>query len=171
MNWTYEILKEHSRKQCDKMVNYVGNDPQRFSQLVDIFLQGPYRITQRAAWPLSNCVEKHPELLRPHWKKILAFMSRPGIHDAVKRNTLRMLQFVRIPKPYQGRTADLCFAFLTNTKEPVAIRVFAMTVLANLAHEVPELKNELIPIIEDQLPYASAGFLSRSRKVLKQLKQ
>lgn len=169
MNWSKEILKEHSRKQCDKIVNYVGNDPERFAQLVEVFLQGPYRITQRAAWPLSNCVEKHPELLRPHWRKILDFVGKPGIHDAVKRNALRMFQFVQVPKVYQGRTADLCFAFLADTKQPVAIRVFAMTVLANIARELPELKNELIPIIEDQLPYASGGFLSRSRKVLKQL--
>lgn len=169
MNWSKEILKEHSKKQCDKIVSYVGNDPERFTQLVEVFLQGPYRITQRAAWPLSNCVEKHPELLRPHWNKILAFVGKPDIHDAVKRNVLRMFQFVQVPKVYQGRTADICFTFLADTKEPVAIRAFAMTVLANIAREVPELKNELIPIIEDQLPYASAGFLSRSRKVLKQL--
>jgi hypothetical protein len=171
MNWTKEILKEHSKRQCDKIVTYVGNNPERFARLVAVFLEGPYRITQRAAWPLSYCVEKHPELLRPHWKKILAFVDKPGVHDAVKRNVLRMFQFVRVPKVYQGLTAELCFKLLANTKEPVAIRVFAMTVLANMAKEVPELKNELIPIIEDHLPYASAGFLSRSRKVLKQLKQ
>jgi hypothetical protein len=139
--------------------------------LVAVFLEGPYRITQRAAWPLSYCVEKHPELLKPHWKKILAFVDKPGIHDAVKRNVLRMFQFVRVPKAHQGRTVDLCFRLLSDSSEPVAIRVFAMTVLANIAREEPELKNELIPIIEDQLPFASAGFQSRSRKVLKQLKQ
>ncbi len=171
MNWTTEILKEHSKRQCDKIVSYVGNDPERFAQLVAVFLQGPYRVTQRAAWPLSYCVEEHPELLQPHWRKILAFVSKPGIHDAVKRNTLRMFQFVRVPKVYQGPTANLCFRLLSDPSEPVAIRVFAMTVLANIAREEPELKNELVPIIEDQLPFASAGFLSRSRKVLKQLKQ
>ncbi|GHN02752.1 hypothetical protein WSM22_42410 [Cytophagales bacterium WSM2-2] len=55
-------------------------------------------------------------------------------------------------------------------KEPVAVRVFSMTVLGNLAVKVPELRNELIPLIEDQMPYVSAGFVSRGRKVLKQLK-
>lgn len=171
MNLNVEILKEHSRKQRDKITAYVGNDPERFAELVAVFLNGPYRITQRAAWPLSLCIEKYPTLLRPHWKKILAFTDRPDVHDAVKRNVLRMFQFVKIPKVYQGRTADLCLRLLTDTHEPVAIRVFAMSVLANLAQEVPELKNELIPIIEDQLPFASAGFQSRGRKVLKQLKQ
>lgn len=171
MNLGEEILKAPGKRQRDKIVSFVGNDRKRFANLIEIFLQGPYRITKRAAWPLSYCVEKHPELLRPHWKKILALVGKPDIHDAVKRNVLRMFQFVSIPPAYQARTADLSFKFLADVKEPVAIRVFAMTVLANLTREVPELKNELIPIIEDQLPYASAGFLARSKKVLKQLKQ
>ena len=34
----------------------------------------------------------------------------------------------------------------------------------------PELKNELIPIIEDQLPYGSPAFISRGRKALKELR-
>jgi len=171
MNLVDEILKEHSKKQKDKIVSYVGNDRKRFAQLVDVFLQGPYRVTQRAAWSLSNCIEKYPDLLKPHFKKILGQLSNDNIHDSVKRNILRTLQFVRVPKAHQGVITNLCFGFLADTKEPIAIRVFAMTVLANIAKEVPELKNELIPLIEDQLPYASAGFLSRGGKVLKQLKK
>jgi hypothetical protein len=170
MNLVEEILKEHSKKQKDKIVSYVGHDHKRFAELVHVFLQGPYRVTQRAAWPLSYCIERYPDLLKPHFRKILAQFGKKEIHDSVKRNTLRMLQFVRVPKAHQGITTDLCLAFLADAKEPVAIRVFAMTVLANMAKEVPELKNELIPLIEDQMPYASAGFISRGGKVLKQLK-
>ena len=170
MNLAERILQEHSKKQKNRIVSYVGHDPKRFSELVDVFLQGPYSITQRAAWPLSFCIEQYPDLLKPHFKKILGKLGEKNIHNSVKRNTLRMLQFVRVPKVYQGITVDLCLPFLADAKEPVAIRVFAMTVMANIAKEVPELKNELIPLIEDHIPYASAGFISRSGKVLKQLR-
>ena len=30
MNLVEEILKDHRKKQKDKIVNYVGNDPKRF---------------------------------------------------------------------------------------------------------------------------------------------
>ncbi len=171
MNLLKEILHEHSRAQMLKIVKYVGSDAKRFVELVQVFLTGPYRATQRAAWPLSNCVELHPELVKPHLKKLITFLAKAGEHDAVKRNILRFLQFVSIPKSLQGKTADLCFQFLENTKEPTAVRVFAMTVLANLAKENPELKNEIIPVIEDQMPYGSAGFVSRGKKVFKELKR
>jgi hypothetical protein len=171
MNLIKLILKEHSKANTNKIVEWVGKDPERFKELIDIFLTGAYRVTQRAAWPLSYCVDQHPGLIKPHLKKVLANLKKPGIHDAVKRNTLRFLQDIKIPKSLQGSAANMCFDYLSNPKEPIAIRVFSMTVLANLAKENPELKNEIIPIIEDQLPFGSAGFRSRGMKVLKALKQ
>jgi hypothetical protein len=165
------ILKEHSKRQCDKVVASIGNSAPRFSELVNLFLEGPYRVTQRAAWPLSCCLEKNPTLIQPHLKKILNYSMKPGVHDAVKRNVVRLLQFIEVPKRLQGLTAAICFQFFNNKKEPIAIRVFSMTVLSNLAKKLPELKNELIPLIEDQMPYGSAGFISRGRKVLKELKK
>ncbi len=169
MNLLETIAKGHSKEQCDKIVRYVGNDPARFAKLIKLFLSGPYRVTQRVAWPLSYCVEEYPGLIYPHLKKIIQNLKKPGINDAVKRNTARLLQFIAIPKSLQGHVTANCFALFQNPKEPVAIRVFTMTVLARIAEDQPELKNELRILIEDQLPYASPGFLARARKILKQL--
>ena len=52
MNLRKEILKEHSKKQCEKNVAWIGNDKKRFNELFYLFLNGEYRITQRSAWPL-----------------------------------------------------------------------------------------------------------------------
>ncbi len=163
------ILQEHSKGQALKIVRFVGIDPKRFKELVQVFLEGPYRITQRAAWPLSLCVQQHPKLILPYLKQILDFLDQPGIHDAVKRNTIRLLQFIDVPKRFHGQVANVCFTFLQDNKEPVAIRVFSMTVLGDISQYNPDLKRELKLIIEDQLPYASPGFVSRAKKVLRKI--
>lgn len=162
------ILKEHSKRQTAKVVNYIGNDPTRFKELVTLFLEGPYRLTQRAAWPLSYCVEAHPDLIKPHLKAILKMLERKDVHDAAKRNIMRLLQYIEIPRKLYTTVINHGFA-LMDPKEPIAVRVFAMTVLANIAMNEPDLKKELRIVIEDQLPYASAGYLARARKVLKGL--
>lgn len=169
MDLKSQILKEHSKANCQRIQKYVGNNKKRFADLVDVFLAGPYRVTQRAAWPISYCVEEYPQLITPHLRKILNFLKKPGIHVAVKRNTIRLLQFIDIPKKFQGQVAEICFQFLLDKKETVAVQAFSMTVLANLSMKIPELKNELLIIIEDRLPYATAGFRARARKTLKQL--
>lgn len=163
------ILQEHSRSQAEKIARYIGSDARRFKRLVDVFLAGPYRVTQRTAWPLSLCVETDPSLVMPYLKKILHHLRKPGIHDAVKRNTIRMLQFIEIPKSYHGEVADICFTFLQDAREPVAIRAFSMSVLAGICKHNPDLKRELKIILEDQLPYAKPAFVSRAKKVLKEI--
>ena len=63
-NLREEILKEHSRAQCSKIAKWVGNDQKRFDELLQLFLNDEYRVTQRAGWPLGYCVEAHPELIK-----------------------------------------------------------------------------------------------------------
>lgn len=170
MNLVATLSKEHSAAMRRRVVKYIGNNPKRFADLVDVFLTGPYRITQRAAWPLSFCVEEHPGLARPHLGKLIRFMDQPGTHDAVRRNILRLMADVDIPPSLQGKAADSSLRFLADTSQPVAVRCFAMSVLGNIASYHPELSNEIIPIIEEQLPYATPGFRSRAKRVLHALK-
>ena len=97
------LLQEQSKNQINKVVDYVGDNPARFKVLIDVFLSGPYRVTQRAARPMSYCVEHNPHLIRPHLRTILNYLKTPGISDAVKRNVIRLLQFVDIPKSLHGK--------------------------------------------------------------------
>lgn len=161
------LAKEHSKVQTLQIVDYVGVNKKRFKQLINIYLAGPYRITQRAAGPLSYCVQNSPRLIGPHLNVLIDFMKKPGTPVAVRRNTMRLLQFIDVPKRLQGKVIDSCFTFLTDRKETVAVKVFSMEVLAKLVKGSPEMKNELKAIIEDQLPYASPAFRSRAKKLLK----
>src|SRR6185312_9479450 len=94
------LRAEHSKKQTDRIVGYIGSDRDRFAGLMKLFFEGEYRITQRAAWPLSYCVRQHPGLITPYYKRLLDNLGRKDIHPAVIRNTLRLLQDVSIPKRF-----------------------------------------------------------------------
>jgi hypothetical protein len=89
--------RAHSKFITDKIVAHIGADQKRFNSLITIFLAGPYRITQRAAWPLSYCVKNHPFLIDRHYPSILKMAVKPDAHVAVKRNIVRLLQFVEVP--------------------------------------------------------------------------
>ena len=66
---------------------------------------------------------------------------------------------------------DVCFRFLISPDEPIAVKVFAMTVAANICKHEPELKNELQLVIAEQMEKASAGFRARAKRIRKELKQ
>jgi hypothetical protein len=161
------IEKEHSKIQCEKIVRYVGGDKDRFGELMQLFLKGEYRVTQRAGWPLAICVENHPELINPYYKQILPLLKKPGVHNAVVRNIVRLLQYVTIPKRYHGEVMNTCFDFVADHNTLPAIKAFSLTILENLSEIYPDINAELKLIIEERWPHETPAFKVRARKILK----
>jgi len=165
------LIDEHSRAQTNKIVKYIGSDKIRFKKLVDIFLRGEYRVTQRAAWPLSNISLEHPQLVQPHFSKLVNKLRETGNHPAINRNILRIFQAVEIPEKYHGILVDLCFKFLMDVKEPLAIRAFAMTVAAKICKNYPELKKELLMVLEEMKKYPQPpAIISRLKSAFREMK-
>lgn len=164
-----EILKEHSKAQCTKIVKWVGSNQQRFDELFSLFINDEYRVVQRAGWPLSYCVIDHPSFISKHWKVLINNLKKPNLHNAVKRNSIRLMQDLDIPEKFHGEVMDICFKFLESPTEALAVKVFSMSVLGNIAMKYPDIRQELKLIIEDQLPHQTAGFKSRAKRVLKMI--
>ncbi|MEZ4886078.1 MAG: hypothetical protein R3E32_15190 [Chitinophagales bacterium] len=164
------LLQKHSKANTMQIVDFIGDDQTRFDELMELLLNGEPLVVQRAAWAVGHCGVTYPRLIHKHFQSMIDKLKQPNIHDAVKRNTVRVWQFVEIPEEFMGSIASICFDYLADVKQAVAIKIFSMTVLLNITQKVPELKNELRLLIEEQMPYGSAGFRSRGRKTLKQLK-
>jgi len=165
-----QILKEHSKANRAAIVKWIGTSQERFDQLFDLFLNDEYRVVQRAAWPLSYTVIAHPRLIQKHFSRLLRNLEKPGIHDSVKRNTVRLLERILIPERFHGQVMNICFNYIASPEEAVAIKAFSLTVLERLSDQYPEIKTELKTIIEDRWDYESAAFRSRAKKILSRLK-
>ncbi len=166
MDLRKQLLQAHSKENCNIVVAWVGHNQQRFDELFSLFMSNESRLVQVSSWPLSYCVEAYSSLIQNHFSSLLKNIKKQNHHDAVKRHTLRMLQFVEIPKKYQGELMDMCFNYIQNIAEKPSIKVFALVVLENLSKIYPEIKDELRLILETQMPHESAGFKSRAKKLL-----
>jgi hypothetical protein len=169
MDLETEILKEHSRRHADRIATWVGNDRKRLSQLMKLLLTGEYIVTQRAAWAVGICSDRHPEMIKPYLRRMVSRMQEPGVHDAVKRNVVRILQTADIPRNLLGTVASVCFEYLSDPYASIAVRACSMTVLARIAQQEPDIARELRLVIEQHLPYGTGAFQSRARQVLRQL--
>lgn len=162
-----QILKEHTKENCECIVEWVGDSQPRFNELFHLFINDEYRVVQRAAWPLSFCVIKYPFLIKNKFSELIANLKKPDIHDAVKRNTVRLLQSIDIPEKHEGAIMDICFSYIEAPNEAVAVKAFSLSVLEKLAKKYPEIIPELKLVIEDQIPHQSAAFKGRAKKMLK----
>ena len=163
-----DILKEYSKAYTVHLAEKIGPNQEAFDELLEAFLHDEWRVTQRAAWIVSHCIDRHPWLIEKHIEAVLLNLKN-DVNIAVKRNTVRILQFVDIPEDQMGLAAEICFDFLNSGKEAIAVKAHAMTILFNITKKFPELRDELQIAIEDQLPFGSEGIRSRGKKILKEL--
>ena len=133
------------------------------------FLDEEYRLAQRAAWSVSWAARKKPGMITPHIKDLISVLHKKNVHDAVIRNSVRVLQEIDIPEDYHGEVMDACFHFIEKPSTPVAIKVFSLTILFNLSKYYAEIKPELKLIIEDCWEHETAAFKSRAKKILSKL--
>ena len=92
------LLEEHSIQQCMRIMDFIGEDEKKFKSLVEIFLANEYRLTQRAAWPIGKLGELRPAWITPFIERFMEMLHKNDVHNAVKRNIMRILQFAVVPE-------------------------------------------------------------------------
>jgi len=152
----------------DRIVSEVGASPELFAELFAFMIREKEPTAWRVSWVLDYCDENNPGLILPHMGELITFLGGRR-SEGLLRSCLRMLSRYRIPEAYQGQIADQCFSWLSREAVPVGLKVHSMQILANMAMEYPELKQELTLLIEDNLELNSAAFRARGTMVLKQM--
>ena len=161
-----EILLSYSKANTVRVAELIDRDEDLFRKLIKIYSDTKnLDLAKRAAWVLGHSVRIHPYLINPHIKKLIKLLSEPSQHDPIKRNGLKALELTSIPEKHYGKIADMCFRFISSGKEAIAIKAYSIGILDKIGDEIPEIRQELKIILQDLMPYESAGFQSRARKV------
>jgi len=171
MNYSKELEQGQSKVLTTAIVIEVANSQKKMDELMQCFINGPIKITQRAAWPMSDIAKKHPNLLLKYYPSLIELLNKDEKPDAINRNILRALQFVTLPEEYEGKVLDITFRLLNSTLEPIAVKAFSMSVIYNLTKKYPDIIPELKASIEALLPNGSMGIKSRGSKILKAIQQ
>jgi hypothetical protein len=108
-------------------------------------------------------------MIKPYIKELVAQLQRKDVHNAVIRNSVRILKDIEIPETLHGEVMNACFGFADNPTTPVAIKTFSLVTLFNLSQHYPEIQQELKLIIEERWDSGTAAFKSRGKKILKAL--
>lgn len=154
----------------DLMIDEVIKSKTHFTSLLKLTLQEKDPLAWRAAWVLDGSDEKKPGLARNHLSKIVKALPKLESKGAL-RSLLRLLTRHDIREEDQGLLIDLCFSYLVSEQYPVAVKAHAMQIIYQHVLIYPDLKHELIAVIEDQAENNSAGFKARGTMLIKQMEK
>ena len=154
----------------DLLIREVIKSDSHFFTLLQLTLHEKDPLAWRACWVLDGSDERKPGLARKHIGTIVKAL--PDLESlGALRSLLRMLSRYEIPEKHQGLLIDLCFSYLVSELYPVAVKVHAMQIIYQHVLIYPELKDELMAVIEDQIANNSVGFKSRGRRLIKQMEK
>lgn len=173
MDLKKEIEAEHSRRQAERIADWVEEDPVRLHLLWEQVREGKPPVPQRGSYAMTVLHDRNKTTWAAFVPEFVLHLEKGGYHDAVYRNLFRTLADLPLPEDEdsQGVLLEVSFDQLNAAETAIAIKVFAMDVLYNLCLAWPDLKNELAAAIKIQLPYGSTGFCNHANKVLKKLEK
>ena len=165
------LLEPLSKMHTLKIVHSIANDKTRFKELVQCMDAADSKLALRASWTFRFCIEAHPQLFQPYWNKLIFWLTDPSKQSGFRRNILRAVYEIAVPKKLHAVLLNECFQLVQNTQEPAAVRVWSLYVLVKMSSDYPDIKEELTSLILLLLPNATSPAMKAACKnSIKQLK-
>jgi len=153
------------------LVKDIGNFPEHLDILMDIALNSSHPNSWRAAWMADRIHDQHPDLIKPYIPAMIEKL-RTESQTGKKRHFLKLVSLSTIPDEFDSFLINYCLNAMTSDREPPAVRVHAMQTLFNISEKLPDLKTELIFVIENEIEFhPTPGILTRGRKLIGKLQK
>jgi len=161
-----DILEEHPHKiGWQVLAKEALTNPELLKELFNTLLTGEERYARTTAEVLRHASDEDRTIAQPYIDDLIKRISNAP-HPGIIRVIFRFFQYATFNEDQSGRVTNVAFNYLTDRNQPIAIRVFAMSTLANISKSYPELRPELIAVLEENLSEESAGYRNRAMKII-----
>jgi hypothetical protein len=164
------LLGDSSRITMDQNAALAVKNPRMIRDLLDLVYLQKDKFSPRAARVIYFTSKLSPNLIDHYMVEIIMFLPKVK-NSSIKMNLCNLLwQFdLRKFEEHLGVIVDLCFKWLSDPSETVAIKVYCMEILYKISLFIPDLRDELASTIEDQVLKGSMGVKCRGGEVLKRM--
>ncbi|MDP2235959.1 MAG: hypothetical protein Q8J88_05965 [Bacteroidales bacterium] len=164
------LLRQPLSKQHILMIaSLVEKRPDLLQYVFEVIRSKNQKDAMRASWLLSHLWDRSPQLLRPFQHELTELLFQTD-SDSVRRNILRILDGMPVNESDMGNLIDVCMQWMLSENHAIAVRCNAMQILFRICQVEPDLSGEVKACILALNDYGSAGFKSRTNKIVKQLK-
>jgi len=151
------------------LLQELNANPSLVPSFVKLALNNNHPNGWRALYIVDKLCDTHPDWIEPYMPEMIEQL-KTETHHGKKRHLLKLISQNKIHLENSGFLVDYCLRVFTSSGEPVANRVHAMQVLYNISEEEPDLKPELLEIIQQEIEFhPTPGIRSRGTKLAQKL--
>ena len=160
-----------SKNKVNEVLDYIGSDPDRLDELMTLVFCEDKTLSTNASWVLYHALDNEALDFSPYSHAAIDPMMHPT-HPMIERGLLKL--FITLDEWPEERFAgivDHMMSIIMNTNSMIAAQALSMEALWKHLQPYPELLDELGIVVEEGIPYGSAGYKAKARKILKALKK
>ena len=172
MNIKEIVLEVRNNRSFAEYQTYFKQHPDKVKQLIHLLInEKDYPLPEYSSWIIVHLCKANKELIIPFQNELVDFIFE-NTNESACRNTLNIIKHIGITSYRESDFIDLLISYIQDYNLKVAVQVYSMHILAEFVLKYPELKTEIIEIIdlhsEKKTPAYGAGkrkFLHFTRKV------
>ncbi|MBT8219067.1 MAG: hypothetical protein KJP00_04555 [Bacteroidia bacterium] len=166
----YDLVSEgRSKALVEKILNAVGSDPEKVDTLIDLIENAEKHVSFNAGWVLYHLLENKNIEWSRYFDKLWPLL-KDNILPAVARSILKYLWYLdKWPDDKFTEVADHLLQYVADPGAPIAYQALSMEALYKHLNPYPELLEELKLILEQGMPYGSAGYKNKAQKLVRKI--
>jgi hypothetical protein len=151
----------------DEVVEFVGNDPGRFSELMTGLTDARPVVRMRSADAMEKVTRRHPELLEAHQSSLFEQL-HIATQQEVRWHLAQLMSRMIWTEEEASDIAHVLTDWITAETSSIVI-VNALQAIFDLSAVHSRFRDDLKTLLESQLETGSPAVKSRSKKLLQKL--
>lgn len=162
------VLQAGISMNMKEMVGYIEEGHISAEEVFSLSIENNNLEAWYASWILNHYIDKNPDAIGLLLDKAIVALQTITRSGHV-RLILRYFLVTRQWEEYEhlGLLLDDCIHIIQDTTSPSGLKANAMSVVERIAEKELDIINEVLLIIEDQMPYLASGSKNRANKILK----
>ena len=166
-----KILEAKEARDFVELRKYFDQHPEGIKLLVQVVVnEEEYPLKEYSSWILVHLCKSHAERVRPFYNQFVdhLFISKD---QTVLRNVANIISHLKIQDYRESELIDVLISFIQEHSHKVALHVYSMQILALFVLKYPELKKEIVEILELHDKNKTPAYNSGKRNFLKKTKK
>lgn len=153
-----------------EILERIEEEPKLLNDLIEIILSDKHPEAWRAAWILDWYVRTYEkESAQAYINEFIILLDKTE-NNSLRGRLLKLFQSLNLNVDNIGLLFDVSYRLFYNSNVPSFVTLYSMQILFLITRVEPELKNELIIILEDMIPHLSKSYIKKgAQKMLKKL--
>lgn len=164
------VLNISQNRNFEFYQNYLKRNPK---QLNDLFLlvknEAEYPLKEYSSWIFVHLCKSQIKDVQPFYNNFIDILFKSD-NQSVLRNVLNVIKHLEKSDYRESEFVDLMIGFIQNPKNKVALQVYSMQVLIYFILKYPELKPEILEVINIHSEGKSPAYHASKRHFLNSLK-